>query len=142
MSMPIYVLWNVRISLKRKIQLGALFSLVVITMAVAIVRVVVVSKKDSLSNRKQVEITWLYLWHFIESCVGMYLATTYETGVILTRESNFGGLSRFLSHSFRGERSNRGSRGKGATRKRTARIRTQRKSASGTCKISAGIALQ
>ena len=57
MSMPISILWNVRISLKRKFLLGGLFSLVVITMVVAIVRVTVVSRKGALINRNQVEVT-------------------------------------------------------------------------------------
>jgi hypothetical protein len=58
-------------SLRRKLQLGGLFSLVIITMVVAIVRVTVISSKAAKSGRNQVEITWLYMWHFIESSVGM-----------------------------------------------------------------------
>jgi hypothetical protein len=69
MSLPISILWNVRVSFVRKIQLGALFSLVVITMVISIVRVAVVSSNLSTSNN-QVENTWLYLWHFVESAVG------------------------------------------------------------------------
>lgn len=57
-------------NIKRKLQLGGLFSLVIITMAVAIVRVTVISNKAASSGRNQVEITWLYMWHFIENSVG------------------------------------------------------------------------
>jgi len=63
---PITILHNVRISLARKIALGAIFSLVVITMTVAIVRVAVVAS----DGKQQIELTWLYLWCFIESSVG------------------------------------------------------------------------
>lgn len=72
MSLPISILWNVRVSLKRILQLAGLFSLVIITMVVAIVRVSVVSQENAVSSSNQVKITWLYLWHFIESSVGMH----------------------------------------------------------------------
>jgi hypothetical protein len=71
MMLPISILWNVRISFLRRLALAGVFSLVVITMIVSIVRVTVVAEKAA-SNRKgkQVEITWLFMWHFIESSVG------------------------------------------------------------------------
>lgn len=74
MSLPISILWNVRVSLKRKFQLAGLFSLVVITIVVAIVRVSVVTNSKSVSQQNQVEVTWLYLWHFIESSVALLVA--------------------------------------------------------------------
>jgi hypothetical protein len=144
MSMPISILWNVRISLRRKFLLGGLFSLVVITMLVAIVRVTVVSRKGALSNRNQVEVTWLYLWHFIESSVGTYLGAALKTSEIgiLTYDSTPSGLPRFLSHPLRDKRTSRRSRGKESTRTRRAWIWTKCKDTLGTCKVFAGIALQ
>ncbi|CAG8954818.1 hypothetical protein HYFRA_00004744, partial [Hymenoscyphus fraxineus] len=74
LSMPISMLWRVHMSLKRKLQLGGLFSLVIITMVIAIVRVTVISNQAASSGRNQVEITWLYMWHFIENSVALLVA--------------------------------------------------------------------
>jgi hypothetical protein len=74
MSLPISILWNVRVSLKRKFQLAGLFSLVIITMVVAIVRVSVVTDSKSVSQQNQVEVVWMYLWHFVESSVALLVA--------------------------------------------------------------------
>jgi hypothetical protein len=72
MALPISVLWNVRISTRRRLALAGVFALVLITMIISIVRVTVVTKDaSSHSTNKQVESTWLYIWHFTESFVGM-----------------------------------------------------------------------
>jgi hypothetical protein len=57
-------------SITRKLHLTGLLSLVVITMATSIIRVTLVSSKSTLSTSKQLGISWLYLWHFIESAIG------------------------------------------------------------------------
>lgn len=76
MLLPISILWNVRISLARRFALGGVFSLVVITMIVAVVRVTVTTESGRIGKQnKQVESTWLYTWHFVESCVGKLLIT-------------------------------------------------------------------
>jgi len=72
MSMPISILWKVRMSFTRKLQLAGVFSLVIITMVTSIIRVSVVS--SALSNEHQVEITWLYMWHFVESSIALLVA--------------------------------------------------------------------
>ena len=69
-SIPILMLWNVRIPLKQKLGLIGIFSLTVIVMVFAIIRVVVVNKFS-----KQADITWLYFWTNLEMSVGKYLAT-------------------------------------------------------------------
>jgi hypothetical protein len=76
MMLPISILWNVRISKTRRFALGGVFSLVIITMLIAIVRVTVTTNGNKVSRaNKQVESTWLYTWHFVESCVGMFIFT-------------------------------------------------------------------
>ena len=73
MLLPISILWNVRISTARRIALAGVFSLVLITMAIAIVRVTVTTAGGNISkNNKQVESTWLYTWHFVEAAVGTF----------------------------------------------------------------------
>lgn len=60
--------------MSRRLALGGVFSLAVITMAIAIVRVTVTTDSRNISrNNKQVESTWLYTWHFVESAVGKLL---------------------------------------------------------------------
>jgi hypothetical protein len=87
MSLPFTILWNVRVSLTRKFQLAALFSLVIITMVISIVRVAVVSNKNNLSNSRQVENTWLYLWHFVESAVALLVACLASFRTLFTAKS-------------------------------------------------------
>ncbi|KAF2260653.1 hypothetical protein CC78DRAFT_410814, partial [Lojkania enalia] len=75
MLLPISILWNVRISLARRFALGGVFSLVIITMVIAIVRVTVTTNNNNVSqSNKQVESTWLYTWHFVESSVAIIVA--------------------------------------------------------------------
>lgn len=70
--MPISLLWSVRISLGRKFLLGGIFSLVIITITISIVRVVAVSK-GYVGGKRQAEITWVAFWSFTEFAVGTYL---------------------------------------------------------------------
>ena len=70
--MPICILWKVRINLLRKLQLTGLFSLVIITMIVAVVRVTVIVNRKSPTARQRVEFVGLYMWSFIEASVGLY----------------------------------------------------------------------
>jgi hypothetical protein len=77
MALPISLLWSVKVSLGRKFLLAGLFSLVVITMAIAVVRVTVVSSGYTTTHggaRQQAEITWLYFWSFIEFAIAVMVA--------------------------------------------------------------------
>ena len=62
------MLWKVQISLRQKLGLAAIFSITVIIMIFAIIRVVLVS---SLSQ--QPDQTWLYMWSAIEQTVCKFL---------------------------------------------------------------------
>ena len=61
---PVNLLRKVRLSVRKKLALGGLFSITVIIMVFAIIRVVVVS---SYSHRP--DQTWLYLWSGVEQAV-------------------------------------------------------------------------
>ncbi len=65
-TIPILMLWNIQISLRKKLALMGIFSLTVIVMVVAIVRVAVVTTKNT-----NADISWLYFWSNIEIAVGI-----------------------------------------------------------------------
>jgi hypothetical protein len=69
MVIPIRLLWNLQISTVEKISVGFAFSVGLITMLFAIVRVI---SLDSTVSSGQVDPTWLILWGGIEGLVGSY----------------------------------------------------------------------
>jgi len=69
-TIPVVLLWNVRISLRQKLALLGLFSLTMLTMATSIIRVAVVGG----NSHQQVDITWLYFWTNIEMFVSIIVA--------------------------------------------------------------------
>ncbi|THV54438.1 hypothetical protein BGAL_0026g00090 [Botrytis galanthina] len=68
-TIPIAILWNVRIRRRQKLALAGLFSLTMITMTFAIVRVAVVSTASRLPD-----ISWLYLWSAIEPPIAVIIS--------------------------------------------------------------------
>lgn len=70
LSIPILILWNTRISLRKKLILFSVFSATILIMVVAIIRVVV---NNSLNS--SVDIGWLYLWSFVEMGTGVLSPT-------------------------------------------------------------------
>lgn len=66
MSIPIAMLSKMRINIRQKLALAAIFSLAAVTMIFAIVRVVTL---DSLTV--QPEESWMYMWSGVENTVGM-----------------------------------------------------------------------
>lgn len=77
---PINLVWQVKIQWKKKLALVGLFSLVIITMVFAIVRVVVVTDATS----RQPDTSWLYLWSSIEQAVGTSTPGHVSGCVLLT----------------------------------------------------------
>ena len=59
------MLWNTRIARRQKMLLMAIFSITVVVMGVAIVRVAVVDFR-----KRNADITWLYFWSSIEMTTG------------------------------------------------------------------------
>jgi hypothetical protein len=66
LSIPLSVLWGVHISRTRKVALGAIFSLTIITMTIAIIRAALVTT----ATTADLDTPWVVLWSFIEQCIG------------------------------------------------------------------------
>ena len=62
---PVSLLWNVQIKLRKKLALAGIFSLTVFIMIASIIRVVVTTS-DNMQNDQ----TWLFSWAAIEMAVG------------------------------------------------------------------------
>lgn len=80
-SIPMSVLWQVRLEWRRKLALAAFFSLAVITMVVAVVRIAVVSAAKT-DEAVQVDSSWLYLWENIELAVGKFTILSRRSYVL------------------------------------------------------------
>ena len=66
-SIPVLMLWNVRVPLRQKVFLMAIFSVTFFVMVVAIIRVAVV-----YSETTNADISWLFLWSNVEMATCMY----------------------------------------------------------------------
>lgn len=71
-SIPVLMLWNVRISLRQKLILIGIFSVSVVVMITAIVRVAIVNSVD-----ENLDISWLYFWSSIEMATCMWPHLVY-----------------------------------------------------------------
>ena len=67
MTIPVSLLWKVRIGLRQKLVLLGLFSLTIVIIIFAIVRVAVIT-----SHSYRPDQTWLYMWSLIEQAVGKF----------------------------------------------------------------------
>jgi hypothetical protein len=70
---PVVILWNVRISLRKKIILCCTFGLAALTIAVTIVRGSVFGgtyKKFDRNEMRNLNTGWMWFWIFIEFAVG------------------------------------------------------------------------
>lgn len=65
---PITLLWNIRMKWPKKLAFMILFSLSVVTMAIAIVRAVDITKQKWATGQN--DPTYLWLWSAIEPCIG------------------------------------------------------------------------
>ena len=93
-SIPVLLLWNVKISLRRKLALMGLFSLTVIVMIFSVVRVYFVTSKT-----QNLDMTWLFFWSNTEMAVCMYCKSMFTLWLrqVLTTYSHHNCLSRVLS---------------------------------------------
>lgn len=77
MALPIRLLWYLRISLRKKLGLAAIFSLCVIVIVFAIVRAVETSRSLlplSTSQFQQTDPIWLSFWSVLESSVAILVS--------------------------------------------------------------------
>ncbi|KAI4224913.1 MAG: hypothetical protein L6R36_004313 [Xanthoria steineri] len=84
MLIPFSMLKGVQMKWHRKAALGGIFSLVVITMVVAIVRTSLVGS----NNRTQPDSSWLYLWTAIEASIAIIVACLATFRNLFSRESS------------------------------------------------------
>lgn len=66
MLIPITMLRGVQMNWRRKAALVGIFSLVIIVMIFAIIRVAVVSSSESSMK----SVSWVVMWSAVENCVG------------------------------------------------------------------------
>ncbi|PWY88575.1 hypothetical protein BO94DRAFT_515324 [Aspergillus sclerotioniger CBS 115572] len=74
LSIPVFLLWNTRITFRKKVILLSVFSVTVIVMVVSIIRMAVNPSLDT-----PFDISWSYVWSFVEmgtaiisSCMGSF----------------------------------------------------------------------
>lgn len=65
MALPLRLLWKLQIEKKQKLALAAVFSLAIVIIVVAIVRIVEINPMF-----KHVDPVWLALWSMTEASVG------------------------------------------------------------------------
>ncbi|KAI0891997.1 hypothetical protein F4806DRAFT_500578 [Annulohypoxylon nitens] len=85
---PIYVLWNVRIDIRKKLILTALFSLVVFTVLVTIVRGSIFSGAYVPVNEpdtRPVNVAWLWFWFCIEYIISFIVACLISFRCLFTQ---------------------------------------------------------
>lgn len=69
---PVYILWNVKLNLRKKLVLAAVFGLVGVTIAVTIVRASIFSPQYEAINggsTQEVNISWILFWFYVEFTV-------------------------------------------------------------------------
>jgi hypothetical protein len=74
---PFAILSQVRIDLRRKLGLGALFALTIFIIICVIARTVTV-QKTAVDSGASVDIISVYIWHKVEMDTGMYLPRSFE----------------------------------------------------------------
>ncbi|KAF1849696.1 uncharacterized protein K460DRAFT_390372 [Cucurbitaria berberidis CBS 394.84] len=75
---PVVILWKTSINRKKKLMLSGIFSLVVFTMAITIVRGSIfggVYKTIDQNKRMDMNVTWIWFWFFIEFAVSFIIAS-------------------------------------------------------------------
>lgn len=70
MILPLRLIWNLHISRMRKIAAGAMFSVGVLCMITAIIRLVQIGSKTGVTNPN---VQWISLWGTLEATTGKLL---------------------------------------------------------------------
>ncbi|KAI4202614.1 MAG: hypothetical protein LQ348_001478 [Seirophora lacunosa] len=84
MLVPFSMLRGVQMRWRRKAALTAIFSLVVITMVVAVLRAALVGSNQAASP----DSSWLYMWSAIEASIAIIVACLASFRNLFSRESN------------------------------------------------------
>lgn len=72
MTIPMKMLWQVQMSIRKKLALSGIFCLVTITMLISIIRTSI----NSTSNGRT-DPSWLNLWSSIEQCIGQFMVSPH-----------------------------------------------------------------
>jgi len=107
MVLPLSILWELRLSKRKKVALGGLFTSGLVIIAFAIIRLVL-----TLPGRhNHVNPKWLALMSSTEACIAVMVSCAPPLKVLLTRRQNSAAAIR--SSSYRGTGSSSGTEGKG-----------------------------
>ncbi|KAL2266741.1 hypothetical protein VTJ83DRAFT_6093 [Remersonia thermophila] len=74
LGLPIVVLWRVRVTLRKKLLLGAIFSLTLLTVAVTIIRGTIHTGKVSDDGSQTQNIAWTWFWLSIQFITAYIIA--------------------------------------------------------------------
>ncbi|KAK4197621.1 hypothetical protein QBC40DRAFT_231632 [Triangularia verruculosa] len=72
LSIPVILIWDAKLRTAKKLAFVGLFSLTLLTMLVAILRVVGISSAKWANG--QVDPSYLWLWSYVETCIAMIVA--------------------------------------------------------------------
>ncbi|CAN8098346.1 unnamed protein product [Discula destructiva] len=74
-AFPIWILWGVQISKRKKLALYAIFSLVGLTIVATILRGAILSSVfEESETGKTINIPWIWFWFHIELCISVIVA--------------------------------------------------------------------
>ncbi|PSR75188.1 hypothetical protein BD289DRAFT_448016 [Coniella lustricola] len=74
-AFPIWILWGVRITTRKKVALGAIFSLVGLTIVATILRgAILTSVFEQSAAGSTINIPWIWFWFHIELCISVIVA--------------------------------------------------------------------
>ncbi|KAF2274028.1 uncharacterized protein EI97DRAFT_382156, partial [Westerdykella ornata] len=82
---PFTILWQVRLSMRRKLALGSLFAITLFVILCAILRMTVV---EHSAINGQMDVTWLYLWYKIELDTAIVVASLASFRALFTSGSS------------------------------------------------------
>ncbi|KAI3399130.1 hypothetical protein diail_7709 [Diaporthe ilicicola] len=87
---PVWILWGVRISLRKKLALGAIFSLVGFTIVATVLRGALLSEVfTATTTGKTFNIPWVWFWFHIEFCTAFIVACLVSfRSLFVHREQN------------------------------------------------------
>ncbi|KAF2675980.1 hypothetical protein K458DRAFT_380632, partial [Lentithecium fluviatile CBS 122367] len=83
MSIPIVMLWQIRLPMRKRLSLVALFSLVCVTMAIAFVRA-----SQITTYKGQPDNSRTTLWTFVEQCISVIIVCLGSIRVLFTQEQH------------------------------------------------------
>ncbi|KAL1866843.1 hypothetical protein Daus18300_006546 [Diaporthe australafricana] len=92
---PVWILWGVRISLRKKLALGAIFSLVGFTIVATVLRGALLSEVFTATTAgKTFNIPWVWFWFHIEFCTAFIVACLVSFRSLFVHREQSSGAAR------------------------------------------------